>query len=90
MSVYFHANFGLNRNNMAEILKAALKDPLKRDKQLAAPFGYGPAFAARTRSWLHKTGIAEQGFPVSLTEKGKEVWEKDPKLGSIKRLTTFQ
>ena len=80
MSVYFHGSFGLNRHNMAALLKNALINPDLRDKELAMPFGYGAPFAEKTRSWLHKTGIAELGFPVRLTAEGKQVWEKDTNI----------
>lgn len=78
MSVYFHANFGLNRANMSGVLKRALENPNFKDIDLAKSFGYGAPFASRTRSWLNKTGIIELGLPVELTNKGKIVWEKDP------------
>lgn len=83
MAVYFHGSFGLNRPQMAVILDHALKNPKLRDAELAKPFGYGAPFAAKTRSWLHKTGIAEQGFPLELTEMGKIVYEKDRKLETL-------
>lgn len=84
MSVYFHANFGLNRGNMSGVLKSALENPSMKDNDLAEPFGYGAPFASRTRSWLNKTGIIELGLPVELTSKGKVVWENDPEFESLK------
>lgn len=83
MSVYFHANFGLNRSNMAKLLNLALENPARKDKELARRFGYGEPFAARTRSWLHKTGFIELGFPISLTQKGVVVFENDPKFETL-------
>ena len=83
MAVYFHGNFGLNRPQMASILNRALKNPKLRDAELAKPFGYGPPFAAKTRSWLHKTGITEQGFPLKLTEMGQVVYENDSNLETL-------
>lgn len=83
MTVYFHANFGLNRPRMAGILRRALDNPNMKDKELAQPFGYGAPFAAKYRSWLDKTGIIELGFPVQLTPKGKVVWDNDPKLETV-------
>ena len=82
MTVYFHGSFGLNRSRMAGILSEALKNPDLRDKELAKPFGYNAPFTARYRSWLHKTGMIELGYPLNLTEFGKVVYEKDPELES--------
>lgn len=65
---------------MAAFLKTALSNPDLRDTELAKPFGYSAPFAEKTRNWLHKTGIAELGFPVRLTAEGKKVWQKDPNL----------
>lgn len=83
MTVLFHGNFPLNRNHLAGILDLALKKPTLKDKELAKPFGYGAPFAAIQRSWLHKTGLAEQRLPLKLTEMGSIVVEKDPKLESM-------
>lgn len=80
MSVYFHANFGLNRHRMAGVLQCALRYPEMTDADLASPFGYKAPFAARYRSWLHKTGLIEQGRPVRLTTYGSVVWKNDPSL----------
>jgi hypothetical protein len=82
MSVYFHGNFGLHRARMAGVLKRALENPSLKDEELAAPFDYGAPFAAKYRSWLHKTGIVEQGLPVHLTPAGQVVYEEDPNLAS--------
>jgi hypothetical protein len=68
---------------MAGLIKAALKNPKRKDKLLAEPFGYGAPFSATYRSWLHKTGLAELGLPLVLTEKGKIVHDNDPTLESI-------
>lgn len=80
MTVYFHGNFGLNRPRMASLLQRALANPEWRDKELAAPFGYGPTYAQRYRSWLHKTGLIQLDFPTRLTPTGSVVWEHDPGL----------
>jgi hypothetical protein len=68
---------------MAGLLKLALKDPKLKDKELAKPFNYGAPFAMRYRSWLHKTGMTDLRLPVQLTERGKIVYKKDPKLASL-------
>jgi len=83
MTVYFHANFGLNRPRMAGLLKRALENPGMKDTELAAPFGYKAPFAARYRSWLHKTGLIEPNLPVKLTPMGDVVWENDPELATL-------
>lgn len=83
MAVLFHGSFGLNRAHMSGILKRALDNPGMKDKELAEPFGYGGPFAMRYRSWLHKAGMSEMGMPIKLTERGKIVFEKDPKLESL-------
>ncbi len=82
MSVYFHGSFGLNRKHLAGVLKAVVKRPDIKDKDLAAPFGYGAPFGARYRSWLNKTGIIKLGSPASLTPMGAIVFKNDPKLQS--------
>ncbi|MCX2982879.1 DUF4007 family protein [Halieaceae bacterium IMCC14734] len=71
---------------MAGLIDRALKTPNLKDKDLAKPFGYGPPFAATYRSWLHKTGLAEQGLPLVLTPMGRIVIDKDPELESITSL----
>jgi hypothetical protein len=83
MTVYFHGNFGLNRPYMAGILKRALKNPVMKDGDLAEPFGYKAPFAAKYRTWLHKTGIARLGLPLKLTPMGEVVWRHDPDLESL-------
>ncbi|MEH6550642.1 MAG: DUF4007 family protein [Pseudomonadales bacterium] len=83
MAVLFHGNFALDCPRMAGLIKLALKNPKLKDKDLAKPFGYGAPFAATYRSWLHKTGLAEMGLPLVLTEMGKVVYENDPTLESI-------
>ena len=80
MSVLFHGSFGLYRDRLAKILKAGLNGPSLNDKQLAEPLGYGAPFAAKYRSWLHKTGLANQKLPLQLTEMGRVVFEQDPEL----------
>ena len=83
MTVYFHGNFGLNRERMARILYEALRNPEARDKDLSKPFGYNAPFTARYRSWLHKTGMVKLGYPVRLTEMGEVVYKNDPGLKSL-------
>ncbi len=85
MTVYFHGSFGLNRQYMSGLLLNALKNPHLKDIALAKPFGYAAPFGARYRSWLHKTGVAEMGLPMKLTELGKVLVDKDP---SFETLTT--
>ena len=83
MTVLFHGHFALNRNYMSCILNPALDQSGVKDKQLARPFGYSAPFAAHYRSWLHKTGVIELGFPVTLTAMGAVVMEHDPKFESL-------
>lgn len=83
MAVYFHGNFGLNRERMSSLLILALDHPDWKDKDLANPFGYGAPYAEKYRSWLHKTGISELRLPLRLTEKGKIVWDHDKKFHTI-------
>lgn len=80
MTVYFHGNFGLNRPRMADLLQRALANPELRDKELAEPVGYGPTYAQRYRSWLHKTGLIKLDFPMYLTPMGTVIWQYDPGL----------
>ncbi|MCB0164397.1 MAG: DUF4007 family protein [Anaerolineae bacterium] len=68
---------------MAGILKNGLANPTLTDDELAKPFGYKAEFTKRYRSWLHKTGLAQQGLPIQLTPMGKIVWEHDPALESL-------
>lgn len=82
MAVLFHGSFGLHRERMAGMMKAALKDSKIDDKTLAKPFGYGAPFSSRYRSWLHKTGLCEMGLPLKLTEMGEVVWKNDPKFAT--------
>ena len=83
MTVYFHGNFGLNREYMAGVLKAGLKDPKASGDTIAAPFGYKAPFTARYRSWLNKTGLIEKSKVLELTPIGEVVWAKDPKFQSV-------
>lgn len=78
MTVYFHGNFGLNRERMSRLLGSALENPTQRDKELAKPFGYGAPFASAYRSWLHKSGVIELRFPIVLTGFGEVLVKKDP------------
>ena len=83
MTVYFHGNFGLNRNYMAGVLKAGLKDPRATGDAIAAPFGYKAPFTARYKSWLNKTGLITERATIELTSIGEVVWRHDPKLQSL-------
>jgi hypothetical protein len=83
MSVYFHGNFGLNRDCMAEILRVGLKNPEVSDLELAEPFGYKAPFTARHRAWLNHAGITEKGLPLRLTKFGEVLIKHDPKLNSL-------
>ena len=78
MSILFHGSFGLYRDRLARVLKAGLDNPGFSDKQLAEPLGYGAPFAAKYRSWLHKTGLTNQKLPLQLTDMGKVVYDRDP------------
>jgi hypothetical protein len=82
MTVLFHGNFALDRPRMAGLVNLALKKPELKDIELAKPFKYGAPFAALYRSWLHKTGLAELGLPLVLTDMGKVVFDNDPTLES--------
>ena len=83
MTVYFHGNFGLNRDYMAGVLKAGLKDPKATGASIAAPFGYKAPFTARYKSWLNKTGLITERAAIELTPIGEVVWRHDPKLQSL-------
>ena len=83
MTVYFHGSFGLNREYMAGVLAASVKNPEASGDEIAEPFGYKAPFTGRYKSWLHKTGITSIGRKVRLTPMGKVVWENDPRLQSI-------
>ena len=83
MTVYFHGNFGLNREYMAGVLKAGLKNPRASGDTIAAPFGYKAPFAARYKSWLNKTGLITANKIMELTPVGEIVWAKDPKFQSM-------
>ena len=84
MSVLFHGSFGLNREYMSGLLDQALKDPKKKDKDLAKAFGYGAPFGQRYRSWLHKCGMIEKvGLPMTLTPMGEVIRKHDPKFESL-------
>lgn len=78
VTVFFHGNFGMNRKRMSRVLASALDHPAHRDKDLAKPFGYGAPFSAAYRSWLHKSGVIELRFPITLTPFGEVLREKDP------------
>ena len=90
MAVFFHGNFGLDRHRMARLLKVGLENSSFRDKDLAASFGYGAPFASAYRSWLHKTGLIELRFPLTLTPSGQVIWKKDPALSAEATLKFMQ
>ena len=80
MTVYFHGNFGLNREYMSGVLALLRKKGKPSDKELGALFGYGGPFGSRYRSWLHYSGLIEQRLPLQLTQMGEVIVSKDPKL----------
>jgi hypothetical protein len=82
MAVYFHGNFGLNRERMSGLLAYGLAHPELKDKDLAQPFGFGAPYAQRYRQWLYRTGLTTLGLPLALTPMGTTVYENDPKLES--------
>ena len=82
MTVYFHGNFGLNREYMAGVLRTYMSDSKATAADVAKPFGYKAPFSARYRSWLNKTGIIEAGRDFSLTPFGEVIWKNDPQLKS--------
>ena len=83
MTVYFHGNFGLNREYMAGVLKAGLNNPRASGDTIAAPFGYKAPFTARYKSWLNKTGLITESKRMELTPVGEVVWGNDSELKSI-------
>ena len=83
MTVYFHGSFGLNREYMAGVLAASLKNPGASGDDIAAPFGYKAPFTGRYKSWLHKTGMTTKGRRIKLTPIGDVVWNNDPDFESI-------
>ncbi len=83
MAVYFHGNFGLNRERLAGLLKYGLENPELKDKDLARPFGYGAPYSQRYRNWLYRVGITKLGLPLKLTPMGTIVYEHDPELKSL-------
>ena len=74
---------------MSRVLDGALKHPAHRDKELAEPFGYGSPFASAYRSWLHKSGVIELRFPITLTRFGEILREKDPGFSKVPTLWFF-
>lgn len=83
MAVYFHGNFGLNRERMAGLLKFALENAELKDKELAESFGYGAPYAQRYRQWLYRAGITTLRLPLILTPRGTVVYENDPALETL-------
>ena len=80
MSVYFHANFKLDRERLAGVLKNLIDQPELNDNQIAMQFGYKAPFTQRYKSWLKKCGILENSTKVILTEHGKVIFGEDPQL----------
>ena len=92
MSVYFHANFNLDRERLSGVLKSLIEHPDLADDQVAKPFGYKAPFTKRYKSWLKKCGILESSNKVKLTDIGKEIYTKDPdldKTSTIKYMHDF-
>ena len=83
MTVYFHGNFGLNREYMAGILAAYVANPKANADQVAKLFGYKAPFTARYKSWLNKTGLVEDDRAFRLTPLGEVIWNRDPSLSSL-------
>lgn len=86
MSVYFHANFNLNRERLAGILRSIIEHPELSDEQIAKQFGYRAPFTRRYKSWLKKCGIIENSTKVELTEFGRVIFKKDSKLKKVQTL----
>lgn len=80
MSVYFHANFNLDRERMSSILMDLIENPELNNLQIANKFGYKAPFTIRYKSWLKKCGIIKNSNRVSLTEYGNVIYEKDSKM----------
>ena len=57
MAVYFHGNFGLNRERMVGLLTYAFENPQLKDKELANEFGYGAPYSQRYRQWLYRVTL---------------------------------
>ncbi len=92
MSVYFHANFNLDRERLSGVLKSLIERPELTDEQIAKPFGYKAPFTKRYKSWLKKCGLLENTNKVKLTKKGKEIYSKDSDLNkssTIKYMYNF-
>lgn len=86
MSVYFHANFNLDRDRMSGVLKYLIEEPTLSDLEIAQKFGYKTPFTKRYKSWLRKCGIIEVSRKIILTEHGQEIYKNDPKLEGIETL----
>lgn len=80
MSVYFHANFKLDRSRLADILKLIRDDKKISDENIAKKFGYKAPFTKRYISWLKKCGIIENSNKRILTKYGKVIYKNDPNL----------
>ena len=80
MSVYFHGNFKLNRDNLAGILSYLINEPKLNEEEIGRKFGYKAPFTKRYKSWLRKCGILQNSIKVELTDFGKIIYKKDSTL----------
>ncbi|WP_298754872.1 DUF4007 family protein [uncultured Psychroserpens sp.] len=80
MSVYFHANFNLDRKRLSGILKLIIENKNLCDDDIAKKFGYKSPFTKRYISWLKKCGILENSSKRKLTNYGEVIYKKDPLL----------
>ncbi len=80
MSVYFHANFNLDRERLARVLNYLIEQPELSDEQIGSNFGYKTPFTKRYKSWLKKCGIIENSVKVALTEFGRKIYKNDQNL----------
>lgn len=92
MSVYFHANFNLNRENLAGVLGYFIEQPGMNDELIGKQFGYRAPFTKRYKSWLKKCGLIENSTKVKLTKYGEVIYKRDSKLNkesTLKFMHTF-
>ena len=80
MTVYFHGSFGINREYMAGVLAASLKNPGASGNDIAAPFGDKAPFMGRYKSWLHKTGLTTKGRTIKLAPIGEDDLSRCPSI----------
>ena len=80
MSVYFHSSFNLDRERMSGVLNFRITRPELDDEQIASKFGFKAPFTKRYRAWLKKCGIIKNSIKFELTDFGKVIYKKDPKL----------